>query len=205
MLEQLSGFIIHLIQSTGYFGIFILMTLESALIPLPSEVTMPFAGFLSEQGHLSLLFVAIVGAFGNLSGSLIAYGLGFYLEEKVIVGLVSNYGKFILLSRHEYETSMRWFRKYGEILTLVSRVLPGIRTFISLPAGLSQMNLKKFILYTFVGSFIWSYILASVGYYLGNNWHTIGPIFRKFDLVIAVFFLLAILLYFNRKLKIVKF
>src|SRR3972149_12259914 len=112
MLEILTGFIIQFIQSTGYFGVFLLMTLESALIPIPSEVTMPFAGFLVQQGKLNFWFVVLAGAFGNLIGSLLAYGLGFYLEEHIVLKLIRKYGKFLLLTEHEYERSLRWLGKY---------------------------------------------------------------------------------------------
>src|SRR5258706_1441462 len=99
MVEQLSGLIIHLIQTLGYVGIFFLMTLESALLPIPSEVTMPFAGFLVQQGHFSFWIVVLVGAVGNLLGSLLAYALGYFLEESVVVSLIEKYGKFVLVNK----------------------------------------------------------------------------------------------------------
>lgn len=205
MLEQLTGFIIHLIQSTGYLGIFILMTLESALIPIPSEVTMPFAGFLVSQGKLNFWLVVLIGAFGNLIGSLIAYGIGFYLEEHIIIKLIKKYGKFVLLSVHEYEISVSWLKKYGDYVAFFSRMLPAVRTFISLPAGLSEMNIWKFSFYTFVGSFIWSLLLTYVGVYFGKEWHALEPLYRKFEILIFVVFLIGVLWYINHKLKIIKF
>src|SRR3990172_4682690 len=114
MLEQLTGIIIHLIETTGYLGVFVLMTLESALIPIPSEVTMPFAGFLVQQGKLNFWLVVLMGALGNLVGSLIAYGIGFYLEEHIIIKLVKKYGKFFLITVNEYERSVTWLKKYGD-------------------------------------------------------------------------------------------
>src|SRR3989344_5322973 len=204
MLEQISSSIIHLIQSAGYLGIFILMTLESALIPIPSEITMPFAGFLVSQGKLNFWLVVLVGAFGNLIGSLIAYGIGFYLEEHVIVKWVKKYGKFLLITEHEYERSLRWLRKYGEGVAFFSRVLPAVRTFISLPAGLSEMNIWKFSFYTFIGSLIWSTLLTYVGVRFGSQWHILEPYFRQFQMVLGGVFLIFILWYINHKLKIVK-
>ena len=121
MVEFITSWIIQLIQSTGYVGIFVLMTLESALIPLPSEITMPFAGFLVQQGKLSFWFVVFAGAFGNLIGSLIAYGLGYYLEEHVILKHIRKYGKFLLITEHEYERSLHWLRKYGDAVAFFSR------------------------------------------------------------------------------------
>jgi membrane protein DedA with SNARE-associated domain len=204
MLEQLSGIIIHLIQSTGYFGVFILMALESALIPIPSEVTMPFAGFLVQQGKLNLYLVIFIGAFANLVGSLVAYAIGYFLEETVILKLIDKYGKFILVTRKEYEHSMHWFRKYGDSVAFFSRILPAVRTFISLPAGLSEMNVWKFSLFTFLGSLIWSTFLTYVGVYFGRNWAVLEPYFRKFNIALVVLFVLAVLWYINHKLKIVK-
>lgn len=204
MLEQLSGLIIQLIESSSYFGIFILMVLESALIPIPSEITMPFAGFLVGQGKLSFLWVVFAGAIGNLLGSWIAYGIGFYLEENIIIQLVKKYGKFLLISYHEYELSTKWINKYGSAVSFFSRVLPGIRTFISLPAGLSEINFFKFSLYTFLGSLIWSTFLAYIGFYLGNKWNALEPYFRKFELLIGALLVIFILYYINRKLKIIK-
>ena len=205
MLEQLSAIIIQLIQQTGYVGVFILMALESALIPIPSEVTMPFAGFLVQQGKLNLYLVILVGAFANLVGSLVAYGLGYYLEETVILGLIKKYGKFVLVSTKEYEHSMHWFRRYGDSVAFFSRILPAVRTFISLPAGLAKMNFWKFSIYTFFGSLIWSALLTYVGVYLGSKWDTIGVYFHKFDLILAVLLILTALFYINHKLKIIKF
>lgn len=204
MLETLSNLIIHFIQTSGYLGIFILMTLESALIPIPSEVTMPFSGFLVTKGVLSLWPVILAGTLGNLIGSLIAYGIGKYLEETVILSLVEKYGKFILMTKEDYNKSVAWFKKYGNSIVFFSRLLPAIRTFISLPAGLAEMNIWKFSIYTFVGSFIWSSFLAMIGVYLGNNWKSLEVYFRKFELAIGVLLISGVLFYLNHKLKIVK-
>lgn len=204
MLESLSALIIHLIQSTGYLGIFLLMTLESALIPIPSEITMPFSGFLVSQGNLSLWLVILTGAIGNLVGSLIAYAAGFYLEEKIILSLVDKYGKFILMTKKDYLKTIKWFNKYGQGIAFFSRLLPGVRTFISLPAGLAEMNIWKFSIYTFLGSFVWSAFLAYVGLYLGNNWKGLEPYYRKFEILIMGGLIFAVLFYINHKLKVIK-
>ena len=205
MLEMLSSFIINFIQSTGYVGIFVLMTLESALIPIPSEITMPFAGFLASTGKLSVPLIIAAGTLGNLIGSLIAYGLGYFLEETVILSLIRKYGKFILISEHEYQQSRKWFIKYGSSIAFFSRILPAVRTFISLPAGLSEMNIWKFSLYTTLGSFLWSAFLTYVGLILGENWHSLEPYYRKFEYLIAAVFILGGLWYINHKLKLVSF
>mgnify|MGYP001590940221 CR=1 FL=1 len=204
IITFLTGVIIQLIQSTGYLGIFILMTLESALIPIPSEITMPFAGFLAQKGELNLFLVILAGAFGNLAGSLIAYGIGFYLEEHVILRLVKKYGKFLLITEHEYVRSMHWLKKYGDQVAFFSRIIPAIRTFISLPAGLSEMNIWKFSLFTFLGSLIWSAFLASIGFYFGEEWDFLEPYFKKFEILLGILFIIFILWFINHKLKIVR-
>lgn len=205
MITQLSGFIIHFITQFGYVAVFVLMTLESALLPIPSEVTMPFAGFLAHQGNLNFWLLVLLGALGNLTGSLIAYALGYYLEESLILSLIKKYGKFLLISEREYQIATKWFQKYGNPIAFFSRLLPVIRTFISLPAGLSEMNVWKFSFYTFLGAFIWSGFLTYVGLLLGSNWDSIHPYFQKFQIGIVILFVLGILWYLNHKLKIVKF
>jgi membrane protein DedA with SNARE-associated domain len=205
MLAFLSGFIIHLIQSLGYFGVFILMTLESALIPIPSEVTLPFAGFLAQKGTFSLFYVIIIATVGDIVGTMVAYAIGYFLEETVIVGFIEKYGKFILLSKHEYTKVMGWFAKKGNIIITISKLLPGFRTIIGLPAGLSEIPLFKVIIYTAIGSAIWCTGFVYIGYILGKNWNSLHPIFQKFEIVIVAAGVLAILWYINHKLKIVKF
>jgi membrane protein DedA with SNARE-associated domain len=181
------------------------MTLESALIPLPSEITMPFAGFLVQQGKLNFWLVVLTGALGNLFGSLIAYGIGYYLEETVIVGWIKKYGKFLLITLHEYEKSLGWLRKYGDAVAFFSRILPAVRTFISLPAGLSEMNIWKFSFYTFIGSLIWSTFLTYIGVRFGSEWGKLEPYFRQFQLLLGIIGVLFVIWYINHKLKIVKF
>jgi membrane protein DedA with SNARE-associated domain len=205
MIELLSGFIIHLIQASGYLGVFLLMTLESALIPIPSEVTMPFAGFLVTTGSFSFVPVVLIGALGNLVGSWIGYAIGYYLEETIILTLIKKYGKFILVTVDEYNHSLKWFNKFGDKIAFFSRMLPAVRTFISLPCGLAEMNFWKFSAYTFLGSLVWSSVLTYVGFYLGSKWDTIGGYFHKFDIVLVILLVFAVLFYINHKLKIIKF
>ena len=204
MLEVLAHYIIQFISTTGYFGIFALMTLESALIPIPSEVTMPFSGFLASTGVLSVWPIIIVGTIANLAGSLIAYYIGYFLEETVLLKLIKKYGKFILVTEHEYDKANGWFKKYGDKIIFISRLLPGIRTIISLPAGMFEMDIKKFIIYTTLGCFIWSTILTYTGFYLGENWQSLEGIYRKFEIVIVVVIIVAVVWYIEKHLKISK-
>jgi membrane protein DedA with SNARE-associated domain len=158
MINQIIAFftnwIIQTISSTGYVGIFILMALESALIPIPSEVTMPFAGYLVTTGRFNLWIVIFAGALANLVGSILAYLLGYWGQEHVVRKLIKNYGKYLLISENEFNHSEKWFRKHGEKIVFFSRLLPVIRTFISLPAGIAHMNFFRFTYLTFFGSFI---------------------------------------------------
>lgn len=201
MVELIGSWIIHFINSLGYLGIFGLMTLESALIPIPSEVTMPFAGSLVAIGTFNFWLVVIVGTLGNLFGSLLAYWLGWWGQEAVVRKVIVKYGKYLLLSEHEYDRSERWFKNHGELIVLASRVLPVLRTFISLPAGVAKMKLKKFVPYTVIGCFVWSIVLTQIGVILGNNWSSLEGYFRKFDVVIVVACVAVIVWYVWRKLK----
>lgn len=205
MIEILAHYIIFLIEKTTYLGIFILMGLESALIPIPSEVTMPFSGFLAQQGKLNFWLIIIVGTIANLAGSLISYYVGYFLEETVLTGIIKKYGKFILLTVGDYDHAYRWFTKYGDKIIFISRLLPAVRTVISLPAGVFKMNLKKFVIYTTLGCFIWSTILTYIGVTLGKNWNSLEVYFRKFQIIIALAFIILVVIYINHKLKILKF
>lgn len=204
MLELLGHYIIKLIESTSYAGIFVLMTLESALIPIPSEITMPFAGFLASQGKLSLIVVIIVGTIANLVGSYVAYWLGYFIEETILLNLIKKYGKFLLVTQDDYQRANKWFIKYGDKIIFISRLMPGIRTIISLPAGVFKMDIKKFTLYTIAGCLIWSTFLTYVGYILGENWTVLEGYFRKFEIVIVLLLIIAVAWYLEKHLKLIK-
>lgn len=204
MLEILVHYIISFIQATSYFGIFVLMFLESALIPIPSEVTMPFSGFLASTGELNFWLVVIVGTLANLAGSIAAYYIGYIIEETVLLKLIKKYGKFVLISETEYRHAEHWFQKYGDKVIFISRLLPGIRTVISLPAGVFRMDMKKFIVYTTIGCFLWSALLTYIGVYMGENWHAMEPYYRKFEVVIVLAILFAGLWYIDHKLHLRK-
>jgi len=187
-LVLISSFIINLISGWGYGGVFVLMALESALIPIPSEIIMPFAGFLVWNEKFSFIPVVLWGALGNLVGSVAAYFLGFYGGRP----LLEKYGKYILISRREIEIAENWFKKYGNFSILLSRVLPVVRTFISLPAGIAKMPFWKFSLYTFLGSLPWAFVLTYAGLIMGENWQNLEIYFKKFDWVIIIILIAAI-------------
>jgi len=199
IVESISNLAIYLIDNLGYWGVFIGMTLESACIPLPSEVIMPFAGFAVYQGKLTLLGITVVGALGNLLGSLIAYFIGLKGGRP----LLEKYGKYILIRPSKLDLADEWFKKYGPEAVFIGRLLPGIRTFISLPAGIARMDLKKFITYTFLGSLPWTFVLGYLGVQLGAKWDIIRGYFHILDIIVIIG-LIGSLVYLSYKYKIKK-
>jgi len=186
LISLLAGLIIAAISTLGYGGIVLLMAIESACIPLPSEIIMPFAGYLVFRGELDLWLVAAAGALGCVLGSLLAYWVGAWGGRP----LAEKYGRYILVSPHDLHTADHWFQRRGDIIILIGRLLPVVRTFIAFPAGVARMPMFKFILYTFIGSFIWCWTLAWIGVRLGERWNTLGPWFHRFDTLIVMLALL---------------
>jgi membrane protein DedA with SNARE-associated domain len=178
ILHGLGTFVMHIIQAFGYAGVVLCMTIESACIPLPSEVIMPFSGFLASKHGIgfTLLGVSLAGTIGNVLGSWVAYFLGYYGGRP----LIERYGKYVLLSTKHLHAAERWFARYGSAAVFIGRILPVIRTFISLPAGIAKMPLGTFTLFTAVGSFPWCFALAYVGYALGQHWETISTYMHPF-------------------------
>lgn len=162
---------------------------------------MTFAGFLSGVGILNIWVVILVGTVGNVIGSLLAYWLGQKMGEEWIRKAIRKWGRWFLIKESEFDTALNWFHKYGQGITFGSRLLPILRTFISLPAGIAKMDAKLFALLTLVGSFIWSGILAFIGLKLGQNWALVEPYFRKFQYIIIAGFLALIVLYVWKHLK----
>lgn len=204
ILSVLSQFIMHTEASMGYLGVVLLMGIESCCIPLPSEVIMPFAGYIctpegaAEVGRqFSLWGMSLAGAIGCVVGSIPAYYIGMYGGRP----LICRYGKYILMSRHDLDLADRWFEKHGDITVFVARLLPVVRTFIAFPAGVNKMNMTKFIVYTFLGSFPWCLMLAWVGVKVGQNLEVLKPWFHRFDAVIGVVLLAGIALWIYRHVK----
>ena len=192
LLKLLSGFVIWTISTSGYAGILVLMAIESACIPLPSEVIMPFSGYLVFTGRFHLLWVATVGALGCNLGSAVAYWVGAHGGRP----LVEKYGSWIFLSRRELDWAERFFRRYGDITVFFSRLLPVIRTFIAFPAGVARMPLLRFHAYTFLGSWPWCLGLAWLGMKAGEHWDYLGKYFHRFDAVIGAVIVIGIVWFF---------
>jgi membrane protein DedA with SNARE-associated domain len=203
IIAILSGFVIATISSLGYGGIVLLMAIESACIPLPSEIIMPFSGYLVYSGRFNLWAVGLAGAFGCVIGSMAAYWLGMYGGRP----LIERYGRYVLISHRDLDLADRWFARYGQAIVFVSRLLPVVRTFIAFPAGIARMHIGKFIAYTFLGSLPWCLGLAFVGRELGEQWDKNDALkawFHRFDFVIAIVGVLAVAWWVRRHLKEMK-
>ncbi len=197
LMAALDSFTTGMIDSLGHWGIFITMTLESACIPLPSEVIMLFGGFLTAQGILSFWWVVAAGVFGNLLGSIIAYAVGKYGGRSVL----EKYGKYILFNHEHMQKSEAFFNRYGSWATFFGRMLPVIRTFISLPAGIARMNFKKFIVFTLLGCIPWNILLTYLGVKLGMHWETAQAYFKPLTIVGVLIVLIVVGWYIYKNIK----
>jgi len=201
-LEQaLLDFISNIYTSMHWPGVVVLMAIESACIPLPSELIMPLAGWmLIKEQFLPVTYTLLAGVYGALGcviGSVIAYGIGMWGGRPFL----EKYGKYILISGRDLNLADRWFEKSGDWTIFVSRLLPVVRTFISLPAGIARMHFAKFLIYTFLGSFIWCAGLAYGGYLLGEHWEEIRTVMRPLDPLIGVLIVALIAFYIYRHIK----
>lgn len=188
IITELSKFVISTISLMGYSGILLTMAIESACIPLPSEIIMPFSGYLVTTGQFTMLGVTLAGAVGNVLGSIVAYYAGVWGGRP----FVERYGRYFLVSHHDLDVADRWFAKYGEAAVFFGRMLPVVRTFISLPAGIAKMNFPRFVIFTFIGALPWCYLLAYVGVRMGEEWDNLRGYFHQFDVVIGIILALAV-------------
>jgi len=191
-----------LINSIGWVGIMLIMTIESANIPIPSEVTMPLAGWLLVQKNGGTALSAILlggffGALGCLIGSVINYGAGAYGGRP----LVERYGKYILISKKDIARADKWFARWGDWASFISRLLPVVRTFISFPAGMVRVNFLRFSIFTFIGSFIWCAALSLAGFVAGSNYDQIRAVMRPFDIPIIGIILIGLAYYIYRHIR----
>ncbi len=199
LLAILTLKVTNLIETLGYGGVFLFMAIESANIPIPSEVIMPFSGFLASKGVFSFWLVVLVGALGNLIGSQISYAVGYWGGRPFL----ERWGKYFFVNQNDLNQADEYLQKHGLKIAFFSRLLPVVRTFISLPAGINRARFWPFSFYTFLGSVIWSASLAYIGFVLGENWGVLHPIFQKFSFLIAGFMALAAVLYVLRHLRVV--
>lgn len=199
--QQLLSFIAGVYNTLGWPGVVLLMGIESASIPLPSELIMPLAGWMLIQAKglpvSYLLLAALYGALGNLLGSLLAYAVGAWGGRP----LLHKYGRYLLITRSELDRADAWFARYGDWAIFLSRLLPVVRTFISFPAGVVRMKLLRFSLLTFAGSFPWSLALAYGGYVLGDNWEAMRRAMRPFDIPIIIALVALVIFYVYRRVQ----
>jgi membrane protein DedA with SNARE-associated domain len=197
ILSAVTYFIIHTISTLGYAGVAVLMAIESACVPLPSEIIAPFAGFLVYQGRFTLWGVALAGGIGSMLGSWLTYEIGKYGGRP----FVEKYGKWVLISKYDLDIADNFFAKYGHLSAFVGRLLPVVRTFISLPAGVARVKKTPFLFYSFVGSTIWTYVLAFLGMKLGENWGTLRDKLHGVDSAIIVLIVLGAAYWVYRHIK----
>jgi membrane protein DedA with SNARE-associated domain len=188
MLEWLEHFVVDVLGRYGYTAVFVLMLLESACIPIPSELTMVFGGFLVSRGELDFVAVSLIGTVANLVGSWIAYWVGYVGGRP----LIHRWGRYVLIRDHEVDRAHDWFERHGEAAVFVSRLLPVVRTFISLPAGVARMPFGRFTVYTFLGCLPWCFALTWAGVLLGDNWETFLRYGRPISYLIATAFVAVI-------------
>lgn len=196
-IETISLWALKVIDQSGYFGVFILSALESAAVPIPSEIVVPFAGFLAQQGRFVFWIVVSLISLANLTGGIGIYWLARVLGRPVL----ERFGKYILISSHELDEAEILFQRHGSKFVFVGRLLPVIRTFISVPAGVAKMDFWKFSFYTYFGSLPWNFVLALIGFKAGEKWDIILPYFRRFDFVIMGLILAIIIWYIYRHLE----
>jgi membrane protein DedA with SNARE-associated domain len=200
--HQLVEILTNLFQTIGWFGVVVIMALESANIPIPSEVTMPLSGWMLVQARgltawSAFLLGGLWGAVGCTLGSVISYALGAWGGRP----LVERYGRYIMVHEEDLEKADRWFARWGDWAAFVSRLLPIVRTFISFPAGVVRMSFSRFTVYSFVGSFIWCALLALGGFYFGEHWEELRAMMRPFDIPIAIAIVLAVAWYVLRHVR----
>lgn len=193
--EFMSDFITGFISSIGYVGVFLLMGLESAALPVPSEIVMPFAGYLAYRGVFNLVLISIVGALGCTAGSIVSYYIGLKGGRRFI----EKYGKYLFIGTRHMKLAEDWFGKYGDKTVFFSRLLPVVRTFISLPAGIGKYDFKKLVAFSFIGSLPWCFALAYIGFFLGPYWKNIVGFFNGLDILIVAAIIILVLYFWKIK------
>lgn len=203
IIDTLNQFIIDLIETTGYLGVFLAMLVEGIFTPIPSELIMPFAGYVAYSGELNFFLVILVGSLGAVIGSSVAYMLALWLGRP----LVDRFGIFFGLDEKKMASAERWFKRWGVWGIFIGHSLPGIRSVISFPAGLSKMDRKKFVMFTFCGALVWNTVLVTAGYTLGENWIQFWERTDGMDWVVLGLLGLVLVLYFlykKRKNKVIR-
>lgn len=200
-ISQLASFAVALVSNLGYPGIVLVMALENIFPPIPSEAVMPLAGFLTTTGRFNLYLAIVAGVLGSLLGGLVLYYLGFWIGGKNIRSFLERYGKYLMVSTGDLNAAEQWFNRYGERAVLFARVVPVVRSIVSIPAGFIKMPLASFILYSTIGITAWTIFLTMLGVFLGKNWERLGPWLKNIDFLVTGALLAAVSLYFYKRRK----
>jgi membrane protein DedA with SNARE-associated domain len=201
ILETISEFGLDLIYRIGYFGVFLVSLLENIFTPIPSEAIIPMAGVLVAQGRFDLTAVILASTLGSLVGAYVFYGLGYIMGSQRIRGWIVRWGKYLFISEDDLDRAERWFRSYGSWAVLLCRVVPLVRSFISIPAGYVRMPLLQFTLLTLIGTAVWSTLLVYLGVLFGENYTRFLPIFKQLDVVVVALIVLFAAYWVYRKLR----
>jgi membrane protein DedA with SNARE-associated domain len=207
ILNAINTWAQNIIRTLGYPGLGFIMFLENVFPPIPSELVLPLAGWLTleEKAKFSLLGVTVVGAIGSVAGAFFFYGLGKWFDEKRVRYLLQRFGKWFLLSEEDFDVALKWFDKYDEYVIFFGRMVPIVRSLISVPAGLANMHIGKFTIYTAVGTALWSFILAFAGRMLGENWSMVADFIDQYEHLVLIVGALAVVVFFvNRVIKMRK-
>ncbi len=201
-LNQVAMWVQGLIEALGYLGLGLVMFLENIFPPIPSEAVLPMAGWLAfeKRGGFTLWGITLVGAVGSVAGAMVFYGLGYWFGEERVRYLLRRFGKWLLLSENDFDTALAWFNRYGELVIFFSRMVPIVRSLISVPAGLASMNLGRFTIYTTLGTALWSFVLALAGYILGQNWHLVMDWINRYENAVLILAGVAAVAFITRRL-----
>ena len=202
-IDSVAMWVQGIIRAMGYVGLGLVMFLENVFPPIPSEAVLPMAGWLAyeQEGNFTLLGVTLVGAVGSVAGALVFYGLGYWFGEQRVRELMQRYGKWFLLSEDDFDTALAWFDRYGEYVIFFGRMVPIVRSLISIPAGIASMNLGRFGAYTAVGTALWSFLLGFAGYLLGQNWPMVMEWMSRYEKVVMGLTILAVLVFVVQRLR----
>ncbi len=201
LLDQLRLLVEGAVEALGYAGILLVMLLENVFPPIPSELVMPFAGFLVADGKLSFAGVITAGTAGSVLGALLLYAVGWWAHEPVVRRFLRAYGRYLRISEHDLDRSLAVFTRYGMIIVLAGRLVPMVRSLVSLPAGINRMPLLPFVAYTTLGSALWNTLLGYTGYLLGENWHAVLEIIDHYQMLTLGLAAVPVIVYGLRRIR----
>ncbi len=203
LLDAVAMWTQGIIEALGYLGLGFVMFIENVFPPIPSEAILPMAGWLAyeQRGGFTLLGITIVGAIGSILGTGVFYGIGYWFGEERVRQLMRRYGKWFLLSESDFDVALNWFNRYGELVIFFGRMVPIVRSLISVPAGIASMRLDRFILYTAIGTALWSFLLAFAGYLLGQNWPLVMDWVGRYEKIMLAIGFVCVLVFVVRRLR----